>query len=460
MKSSIRHFLFSLLVSLPFISCSGPKSVKLQDPPAPAAPAPNLGPSKPQPTPAGPESDPTEPPVEGTPQPPPPSSPRGKVARIFCESQPGGGRSLNTLRADVVSNYTMPSITLFVNGSPISQVKAPVPLQSTNEKAFLILRAQEDFTLPWKIYKTTVDMYSTQGELQLLSTYERPSKSAQFVYEMLKLENRFLAANAKRTAYVYPNNNGVYVWENLKGSKFSLPFNAETSYSPEFVGGDDYLRFDQLAEGGLALTQRFYHFDSKKTLVLPPPLTSKDSQILGSLDAQRSTLYWLEGRPDSAWKWRSVALKPGAKPRTVVTLPGNPRSLILPMVTFNPSGDETVLAYLEEDVSHERNGQAYYKTAALHLLTASARSGDLTGNRTISYTEDMKNLVRTEQDYGQGLMRNLFLEPLSGRLYASNIPKGGLISFNPRTSSWEIHAMIGNVFGCLNPQWGVEVSRD
>lgn len=453
---------FLLLLTCLLTSCSGPKTVALRETEPPPAKD-QTTPTKPSPSP-GTSPSPQEPGSGGngslpnpTPNPDQPPLPNtGKVARIFCESQPVDARSFNTLRADVYSNFITPSVTSYVNGKPVTYVKSPQPLQSDGATALLILRAQEDFFSSWGIYKSSVDLYHSQAELQKISGFSKPAKNAQFIYNQLKLENRILTANLKRTAYVYPNDKGAYVWENLKGSRFVLPFSAESSFSPQFVGDDAYLRFDNLTSGDRGLTQKFYHFDSKKTWSLPSPADRNDSQLFGHVNASKTTIYWIEGRPGSSWKLRSIGIKSGAKALTLATLPGNPQSLVLPveMLSFK---DETLVASLEEEVALNSHAQMYFKTASLHLLKVDSKKSQMISAKTTPYSEELTRMVKMETDFKQGLLRNLFYEPISGKLYASNIPKGGLVSFDFNKNSWSTHGMVGNVFGCLNPQWGLEV---
>lgn len=457
MKKSALGLIFLPLATHFILACSPSESIHLRD----SRPLNNFdeheSPKKPEPSP-----EPTPTPAEPghgddlLPTPPPQVS---KVARIMCESQPLDARAFNTLRADVFSNYIMPTLTPYVNGRYVLRVKSPLPLQSNGEQAFLILRAQEDNFTPWKIYKSAADLLAYKGDLQLLSNFQGPVQSSLYIYQSLKMESRLLAANIKRSAYVYPDDSGAYVWESLKGSRLLLPFSAETSFSPQFVGGDDYLRFDQLAANGNTLIQKFYHFDTKKTLSIPTPAEAKDSQLFGYINSAKNTLFWVEGRAEGTWKLRSMSLRPGAKAVTLTTLPGNPKSLVLPMVLFEHQG-ETILAYSEEEVAHDLKAQPYFKTSSLHLIKAGSKSLKLMDTQSIPYSDKFKMYVRSEQAFAQGVLRHLFLEPISGKLYASNIPKGGLVSFDLTSNSWEVHAMYESVFGCLNPQWGIEVPRE
>ncbi|WP_413288587.1 hypothetical protein [Bdellovibrio sp. HCB337] len=467
MKKSALGPLFLLVATNLILGCApSNKVVQLKDPSKPEQVDGNGNSQKPEPT---PDTSPTpaEPGDGGDPVPTPPAIPTptpipdvSRVARIMCESQPYDGRAFNTLRADVFSSYIMPTITPYVNGRYVLRVKSPVPLQSNGREGFVVMRAQEDEFSPWKIYKSSANLLTQKADLQVLSNFEGPVYGSLHpyldVYRNLKMEAQFLTANFKRSAYVYPNDKGTYIWENMKGSRIVLPFNASESFSPFFVGADDYVRFDQLSATGGALTQKFYNFDTKSTISLPAPIDSKDSQLFGYVNAAKTTIFWVEGRADGAWKIRSIGLRAGSKAVTITTLPGNPRSVVLPMVFLDHG--ETVLAFSEEESVRDTRGQASIVTATLHLVTASAKQLKVLNTQSIPYGDDFKMYAKPGSP--EGILRNLFLEPISGKLYASNIPKGGLISFDLKNKSWGIHAMYESVFGCLNPQWGLEVPRD
>lgn len=467
MKKSAQGLIFLLLAFNLLSGCApSSKSVQLKDPSKPDQVNGGSNSQKPEPTPDAPQA-PEEPGDDGNVVPPAPNpTPTpikdvSRVARIMCETDRNGADRFNTLRADVVSTYIMPSLIPYLNGRNVAIVRSPVPLQSDGKQAIVIMHAQADQFSPWKIYKSTANLLTQKADLQLLSNFEGPSKDNQqfpylWPYTALKMEPQFLTANFKRTAYVYPNDSGTYIWESLKGSRIVLPMNASNSLSPFFVGGDDYVRFDQLSPNGDALTQKFYHFDTKTTLSLPPPMDPQDSQLFGYVNAAKTALFWVEGRPDGTWKIRTLGLKAGSKAVILGAIPGNPKSIVLPM-TFLDQG-ETVLAYTEEDRVLDNRGQALFKTASLHLVKASAAQLRILSTQSIPYAEDFMMFARpTNSD---GVLRHLFLEPISGKLYASNIPKGGLISFDLKSKSWGVHAMYENAFGCLNPQWGLEVPRD
>jgi hypothetical protein len=456
-SSFLSSFVILILSTSFLVSCSDSNPVNLREEKPPVAEGP--GQTKPEPTPGtspAPENPgddsgtlPTPPPAVS----PTPTAPAGKVARIFCEATHEDSRSFYTLRSNVGSTFTMPSIVSYVDGHPAIRTKSPLPLQSNGAEVSGVLRAQEDFMSPWKIYRTSVDLVNARANLQLISNFADTSKKAQAAYDALKLENTFLAANHKRTAYFYPNSSGTYVWESLSGRNFTLPFSAESSFSPEFVGNDDYLRFDQAAANSQTLTQKFYSFDNKKTVSLPSPLESKDSQLFGYINSAKTAIFWVEGRPEGTWKLRSVGLAAGSKSVTLATLAGTPKSLVLPMVFFEQHGN-VQLAYSEEESAQDRNGQVYFKTAALHLVKVN--TGKVLGNQSFAYSDELKALMTTPQDYNHGLLRSLFMEPVTGKLFASIIPKGGLVSFDPDTNTWETHGMLGRLYSCLNPHWGIE----
>ncbi len=390
---------------------------------------------------------------------PSPTPTKEKIARIICESQPKDAMTFNTLRSDVVSSYVMPSLTFYVNNQSVLRVKSPVPLQSDGEQAFLVLRAQEDNFTPWKIYKTNADLLTSRGDLQVISNYQGLNQKADYAYQAVKLENRLLTANVKRTAYVYPNDTGTYIWESLKGTKFAVPFTADNAFSPSFTGGDDYLRFDQTAVGGITLIQKFYNFDSQKTLSLPMPDDSKDFQLFGYINTAKSAVFWAEGRPDGVWKLRSMSLNSLGKASTLGILPGNARNIILPMVITESQGD-LLVAYGEEELAQDQSNQLYLKTSVLHLVKASSELVKLTDIKTIEYPEEIKNTAKTQATLPQGVLRSLFFEPISGKLYASIVSQGGLASFDFEKNTWETHAMVANIFGCLNPEWGIETTHE
>ncbi|MGZ3747021.1 MAG: hypothetical protein ACXWRE_06630 [Pseudobdellovibrionaceae bacterium] len=446
-------FLFANL-----LGCTGShNTLVLRDPSAPNSPAPGemTRPdrvNKPQ----GPATGPTP---ERPTQPLPPSHSVKKIARIICESQAKDGMTFNTLRGDVVSGYMMPSLTLFVNNQSVLRVKSPVPLRSNGEQAFLILRAQEDNFTPWKIYKTKADLLTSRGVLQIISNYPGFTQNAEYAYQNLKLENRLLAANGKRTAYVYPNDAGNYVWESLKGSHLTLPFSADNAFSPSFIGEDDVLRFDQVTESGLTLTQKFYNFKTRKILSLPAALDSQDFQLFGYINSAKTSLFWIEGRPDGFWRLRSMALSSSGESITLGVLPGNARNVILPIVLTESKG-ELLIAYAEEELAFDKHEQPYLKTSVLHLVKANARLGKLTNSKNIDYAEEIKSAPQAQPVLSQEILRGLFLEPLSGKLYASIVSQGGLASFDLKRNTWETHAMVASIFSCLNPEWGIEISHE
>lgn len=456
------------------VSCSDSKTVNLRDsqnsnvdergnPTPTPSPSPTVSPS-PSPTPGTPGDDNGDGDDNGggddrnTPTPTPtPVLPSEKVARIYCESESTPVRSFLTLRSDVWTDYMMPTITPYIEDRYVVAVKSPVPLQSDGEQSFIIVRALEDDTLAnWKIYKSNVNLPSARADLQPISNFGSPSQATGYAYKNLKLEPTLVTANFKRTAYVYPNDSGAYVWENMKGTKMVLPFSANSSFSPFFTGADDYLRFDQNNGARTGLIQKLYNFNTKKTLSLPTPADSKDSQLFAYINDARTTVYWVEGRPETSWKIRSMGLGTSQRSATLLTLTGKNSNIALPMVFAELNGVVT-LAYSEEELGQDKNRLPYLKEANLHLVKIS--QGKAT-DEVVAYSDELKNLTKNALDLNRGILRGLFFEPISGKFFASGLPVGGLASFDPKNNSWATHAMISSVFSCLNPQWGIEVPRD
>lgn len=466
MKISFVFLPVLLVANLLLISCGGnTNSVRLQDNiPTPEENNPNNPgekPEQPTPSPTTAPEEPTPTPSGQSPSPSPTPSPSSdRVARFICEGErQKETRSFNTLRGDVVSNYVMPSLIPYVGSRHVLFVKSPVPLQSDGTSVFFILRAKEDGLTPWKVYKATGDLFASKAKLQVLSNYPGAPPKGGYVYENFKLERRILGANVKRSAYVFPDDNGTYLWESLRGTKFALPFSAETAFNPVFVGGDDYVRFDQERAGTSTLTQKFYHFDSKKTLSLPPPVDAKDSQLFGYMNNQKSTLYWVEGRPEGTWKLRALSLRDTAKVSNLGTLPGTPTNIRLPMVILESKG-EPLVAYNEEEVGVDKNAQTYLKLGAIRLVKANSQLGKISSTTSVDYSEELKRSAKDVFTLKEGILGGLLLEPLSGKLYASILSAGGLASFDLRTGTWQTHAMFAKVYGCFNPDWGIEVIND
>lgn len=459
--------LISLLLSASLLTaCSeSSKSVNLRD--AAPAPAPSTGnkptekPGTPTPTPTPEETAPDQPGEESPTSPSPTPTPAPiavRAARFICETQLNNSRSFNTLRADSVSNFMMPSLVPSMNGIKVNYVKSAVPLTSDGSIVFFILRAQEDGFTPWKIYKATGNLLSTTANMEVLSNYQGIPPKGGYAYENLKMDRRILGANIKRSAYVYPADNGTYFWESLKGTKFSVPFNADSSFNPTFVGGDDYLRFDQETSDRV-LTQKFYHFDTKKTLSLPSPVDSKDNQLFGYVNAAKNTLYWVEGRPEGTWKVRAISLNTPAKGMTLGTLSGTASAIRLPMVFVEHKG-ESLLAYNEELMGTDRSGLPILKNASIQLVNLSAKQAKITAVKSVPYSDEIKGTARHAAVLNGGILAGLFLEPISGRLYSTNLAGGGLASFDLNENTWSTHGMVGSVFGCFSPEWGIEVINE
>jgi hypothetical protein len=452
--------LFSVLLSASgMVGCSNSNnSVPLRDNTAAPAPGqqnkPGEKPGAPTPTPT-PGNPPT--PIDEPKPTPTPTLVASRVARFICETQLSPSRSFNTLRGDSVNNFTMPSLVPAINGLKVNYVKSAVPLQSNGNTVFFVMRGQEDAFTPWKIYKATGNLLNSSASIQVLSNYEGIAPKGGYAFENLKMDRRILGANVKRSAYVYPNDSGVYVWESLKGSNFAIPFNANESFNPTFVGGDDYVRFDQ--ENGGVLTQKFYQFDNKKTLSLPSPADSRDHQLFGYVNAAKTTIFWVEGRPDGQWKLRMAPLNALSKGTTLGTLPGIASSVRLPMAFLDFQGD-TTLAYNEEVTDMDRNGLPTLKTAVIHLVKASAKQAQITSSKSVPYSDEIKSMAQNSTVLGGGILAGVFLEPISGQLYATNLAGGGLASFDPRSNTWSAHGMVSSSWGCYNPEWGVEVTNE
>lgn len=455
--------LLSVLLFASFmVGCSDSnKSVQLRDSaPAPAPGSENNPGEKPgtEPAPAPTPEAPGEEPIPG-PIPGEPGLGSNRVARFICETQKVESRSFNTMRGDAISNFQMPSIVPYFNGKPFTWVKSAIPLQSNGNTVFFVMRGQMDPFSPWKIYKATGRLLDSAANVEVLSNYPGLPSKGGYAYENLNMGRDVLSANVKRTAYLYPANDGTYTWENLKGSKLTVPFKANRSFNPTFIGSDDYLRFDQEGSSSGAITQKFYHFDSKKTISLPSPAESRDSQVFGYIDVSKKNLFWVEGRPESSWKVRMSSLSNPSKGVTIGTLPGEASAIRLPM-TFMDRGGETILAYAEELRGTDQTGRVFLKSAAIHLVKVSATQAKITSEKAISYSDEIKNSAAMEAVVRSGILAGLFLEPLSGRLYAINLPNGGLVSFDLNGNFWRVHGGVSISYGCYNPQWGVEVTNE
>jgi len=395
-----------------------------------------------------------------TPKPIPTPARASRVARFICEGETKNARSFNTLSGDAISTYQMPSLVPYINGKPIMYSKAAVPLQSNGEVVNFIMRGQEDAFASWKIYKATGNILSSRANLQILSNYPGFPPKGGYAYENLKIGRDVLGANVKRTAYLYPANDGTYTWRSLAtDNSFTVPFNASNSFNPTFIGGDDYLRFDQERAGLGVLTQKLFHFDSKRIISLPAPADSRDSQLFSHVNGSKTTVFWIEGRPNEVWKIRAMSLSSPGSGKTVGTLPGNPAAIRLPM-TFIDTPSSTLLAYVEEEVGVDRAGRAVLMTSALHLISASAKQAAITNTSVASYPEALKNTALEAAAMYGGILGGVFYEPISGRLYSSILSAGGLASYDFNTNTWRTHSMIARTFGCFNPQWGIEVTHE
>lgn len=462
LNTAVLTLLFSASL---FVGCSdGNKSVSLRNAsPAPGNNTPGEKPGSPAPTPTPAEPTPGTPGEEPTPAPTATPQPApSRVARFICEGETNNSRSFNTLNSEAVSNYQMPSLVPYISGQPLKYSKSPVPLQSNGEVVTFIMRGQEDDFTPWKIYKATGNILDSRANLQVLSSFAGTPPKGGFAYENLKLGREILSANLKRTAYLYPTADGTYTWESLAtGKNFSVPFNANTSFNPTFIGGDDspYLRFDQERDGLGVLTQKFYHFDSKKIISLPAPADGRDSQLFGHVNGSQTTLYWVEGRPNGVWKIRALNLNSPSTAFTVGTVPGNPAAIRLPM-TFIDTPSTTLLAYAEEEVGVDKSGRSFFQTAALHLVSASAKLVKITADTTVPYSDELKNTALNAAAMNGGILGGVFFEPISGRLFSTVLSAGGLASYNLNSRTWRTHGMIARTFGCFNPQWGVEVTHE
>lgn len=463
MKNTTRalNFMLPILLMSLIVGCSNSNSsVSLRDggtPPPSTGNGPSEKPGAPNPTPTPGDNTPDNPGTQPTPA-PTPTPAATRVARFICESELQNARSFNTIRGDAVSNYMMPSLIPTVNGHSVNYAKSPVPLSSNGTTVTFLLRAQEDDFTPWKVYKATGNLLSSSANLQVLSSYQGVPPKGGYAYENLKLDRRILAANSKRSAYLYPTSSGTYTWESLKGSSFTVPFNADSAFNPTFIGGDDYLRFDQERNGGPTLTQKFYSFNSKKTISLPSPADSRDNQLFGYINAQKTTVFWVEGRPEGTWKVRAMGLSSG-KSSTLGTLPGTSAAFRLPMVFVDYQG-ESLLAYNEEQVGADKNGNAVLKTAVIHLVKVSSKLMKITGDKTIPYSDELKTSASTPQALAEGILSGLLFEPISGDLYAPILTAGGLASFGLESNTWKTHGMVAKVYGCFNPEWGVEVTTN
>lgn len=463
--SALNSAVISILISASLVvGCSeANKSVSLRD----ANQAPNGGnntpgekPGSPVATPTPGQNNPGTPGEEPTPAPTATPAPVvTRTARFICEGETKNSRSFNTLSGDAVPNFQMPSLVPYINGQPLMYSKAPVPLQSNGEVVTFIMRGQEDAFTPWKIYKATGNILDSRANLQVLSTYPGFPPKGGFAYENLKLGRDILGANVKRTAYLYPAESGTYTWENPStGKSFSVPFNANTSFNPTFIGGDDYLRFDQERDGLGVLTQKFYHFPSTTIISLPAPADSRDSQLFGHVNGSKTTLFWIEGRPNGVWKIRAMTLG-SSSAVTVGTLPGNAAAIRLPM-TFIDTPTTTLLAYAEEEVGVDKSGRSFFQTAVLHLVSASAKQVKITADTAVPYSDELKNTALEAAAMNGGILGGVIYEPISGRLYSPVLSAGGLASFDLNSRTWRTHGMVARIFGCFNPQWGVEVTHE
>jgi len=453
--------LLSILLFASFVvGCSDSnKNVQLRDGTQTPAPGSGNNPGeKPgtSPTPVPPQG-PGTPGEEPIPVAPTPVSDR--VARFICETQSADSRSFNTMRGDAISNFQMPSIVPYFNGMPFTWVKSAVPLKSDGNTVFFIMRGQMDQFSEWKIYKATGRLLDSAASVQVLSNYPGVPNKGGYAYENMNLNRDVLGANVKRDSYVYPANDGTYTWENVKGSKLTLPFNANRSFNPTYIGGDDYLRFDQEGSDSGVITQKLFSFPNKKTISLPSPAQSRDSQVFAYIDAAKKNIFWVEGRPDGSWKVRTASLSNPGKGVTLGALPGDAASIRLPM-TFLERGGETILAYGEEVRGTDQYGRITLKNASVHLVKVSTSQAKILSDKTVPYSDEIKNGALMEAVIRTGILGGFFVEPLSGRLYAINLPNGGLVSFDLNGNVWRVHGGVSISYGCYNPQWGIEVTNE
>ncbi len=466
MKNYVCAFLSSTLFSV-FLSavlvtgCSnGNKSVALRDGTATPVPGEQTKPSNPggqpgsTPAPLPSPGDGTNPGAPDTPPTPTPTpAPAAKpVARFLCEG--AMSKSFNTLRGDAAPNFQMPSLTPSVNEIPMYWVSTGTPLQSDGNTMFFIMQGQEQFQGPLKIYRSTANLLSGAATAQVLSNFPGVPPLGGFPYENLKMSRHILSANWKRTAYLYPATDGTYTWESLKGSKFTVPFNANESFNPEFIGGDDYLRFEQESSG--TLTQKFYNFNTKKTFSLPDPVDSKDSQLFGYIDAAKKNLFWVEGHLGGPWKIRMTSVSSPTKATTLGTLSGS--AVRLPM-TFADRGGETVLVYIEEQLGTDSRERTFLKSGTIHVVGISAGQAKITSEKTVSYSDEIKNSPMNPRAIENGVLSGLFVDPMSGRIFSSFSAVGGLVSFDLNSFSWRTHGALSGS-ACNNPAWGIEVTNE
>lgn len=462
--ASLSSTLFSVLLSAVLVAgCSNDnKSVALRDGTATPAPGEQTKPSNPgekpgsSPVPLPSPGDVTNPGAPGT-QPTPTPTPAPvttRVARFMCEG--AMSKSFNTLRSDAVANFQMPILSPAVGNFPMNWVSSAVPLQSDGNTVFFVMQGQEQLGSPLKIYRATGNLLSGVANVQVLSSFAGVPAQGGFPYENLKLSRRVLSANWKRTAYLYPATDGTYTWESLKGSKFTVPFNANDSFNPEFIGGDDYLRFEQERQGYGTVTQKFFNFVTKKTFSLPDPLDDKDSQLFGYIDSSKKNLYWVEGRLDGTWKIRMTSVSSPTKGVTVGTLSGT--SVHLPM-TFVDRGSETVLTYVEEQFATDDRNRLFLKSGAIHVVKVSASQVKITSEKTVPYSEEIKNGSLNPTVLAGGVLNGLFVDPISGRVFSTFSAVGGLVSFDLNSYSWRTHGAISGS-ACYNPAWGIEVTNE
>lgn len=357
--------------------------------------------------------------------------------RIFCSPNSDGGRTIDTLRSDVIPEYLMPSVYI---SNPEGQIVksaidfAPIKSDDLSSELYVVASDQNDNL---SLLKVNLDIVRRSSQSKLVTKLATPTGVIYGVIHNSGLKYKIISYDPQTGLLIYPDYTSkkyVLVNTNTNEQKVLNDFAISVFANPRFVS--NYIVFDSLNKN-LTLTQSAISNDLKTKITLP----EQDTRQLYLTPLENGQYAWIQSsnKVTSKSKWflkfsnsQSVELGPEV-------------NISASSFLFHQTEYQQLRLFFSEEYyepTSDNKGVPARKiiNGGINIQTYDLQNLQQLKTSKINYTENVLDYLNKQTIRQDGLLKNALINPESNQLIFGLNILSGMISLNISTEKWNFHA--------------------